>query len=124
MQPLSPTPVSSLLDFSTPDLMNHYPNLPAWAIDAFHALKEPQQKWTAEARALLNMANIPPTSNALIPGPKFRAGTKTKDLRGLFETEEEWEKAKEELDLWRLSTDLNAAKEEGWAQSKGCSKML
>lgn len=69
------------------------------------------------------MANVPPSSRMLM-GEKFRSGMRSEDFWKLFSTEEDWEEAKAEIDLWRLSMDLDKAKEEGWAQWKGCAARL
>lgn len=64
------------------------------------------------------MAFIPPTRYSLEKLP-LHFGTLSEDIKDSFATEEEWEKAKEEIDLWRLSRDLIRARREGWGQSRG-----
>ncbi|KAJ4364828.1 hypothetical protein N0V95_000672 [Ascochyta clinopodiicola] len=74
--------------------------------------------WTPEARALVNMAYLPPNQYALAD-LTVRVEVLSDDLKKSFANEEEWEKAKEELDLWRFSRDLVKARKEGWGQWKG-----
>lgn len=114
-------PEPSLLVFTPYDLLQRYPNLPIWAVHAFQSLKQPQQLWTPEARALLNMTHVPPVG---MPLEKLllHLGTPSENLKESFATEEEWKYAKREIDLWRLSRDLNGAKKEGWNQDKGKKK--
>lgn len=105
----------SLLDFNRNDLLQHYPNLPVWAFHAFRVLQGHQRLWTPEARALLNMANLPPAGIAMA----LQVGTTIEDLKASFATEEEWQLAQKDIDLWRLSRDLIRAKNGGWHQSEG-----
>ncbi|KAF9700499.1 hypothetical protein EKO04_001451 [Ascochyta lentis] len=118
MDPIDSPPTQPLLDSTTHDLLNTYPNLPLWAINAFFILQQPQGLWTPEARALLNMAYLPPSLYALDNLP-IHVEALSEDLKESFESEEGWVKAKEEIDLWRLSRDLVKAKKEGWGQWKG-----
>lgn len=107
----------TLLEFGSHDLLQHYPNLPVWAIYAFQSLQQPQRLWTPEARALLSMAHVPPVCILMEKLP-LHVGTLSEDLKDSFATEEEWLSAKTEMDLWRLSRDLIGAKDDGWQQSK------
>jgi hypothetical protein len=106
-----------LLTFTPHDLDHYYPNLPPGAKTAFFILRLPQQSWTPEARALLTMACVPPYGY-------FLQGS-SRDIEPLSDDFKEkygsraWQKAKEDVDLWRLSKDLVKAKEEGWEQRKG-----
>ena len=118
MDPPATAPIPSLLDFTARDLLQHYPNIPLWAITAFFVLQRHPLSWTPEARALLNMACVPTTAYPL-QAFDLRVGTLSEELKDSFATEADWEKAKEEIDLWRLSRDLNGAKKDGWGQCKG-----
>lgn len=100
------------MNFTELELLNRYPNLPPWAINAFFDLQEPKKLWKPEARALLNMAYVAPTCVPLHSNPPH-VGASSKDLKDLFKTEDDWVKAKEEIDLWRLSRDLAGAMKEG-----------
>lgn len=104
MNNTQPRPERTLLEFTPHDLLQHLPNLPAWAVHAFQSLQGPPHSWTPEARALLNMAHVPPIGMPLEEESE-RVGTTSKDLRY--------------RDVWRLSRDLTAAKNAGWKQSEG-----
>lgn len=115
----TPDPPSSLLTFTTAQLNEYYPNLPAWAVEAFHLLKRPQEYWTPEVRALLNMAPIPPFSNRPSGFRDFQIPDSEQLLGG---DAEEKRKMRVQIDLWRLNLHLHAAKEgqeEGWGQAGG-----
>ncbi|KAG9198892.1 hypothetical protein G6514_009268 [Epicoccum nigrum] len=120
-----PSPPSSLLTFTTAQIHEYYPHLPAWAVNAFHVLKLPQEHWTREARALLNMAPIPPFGNS---PSGFVDGFQKGDWFQLFGGDaEEARRKREEVDLWRLNLHLHEAKkgqDEGWEQSGGMRKKL
>ncbi|KAF3037848.1 hypothetical protein E8E12_008636 [Didymella heteroderae] len=117
-----PAPERNLLDFGPRDLLQHYPNLPTWAVHAFQSLQGPQRLWTPEARALLNMGHVPP-AGMLMGDLALQVGTTSDELKASFTTKEKWQRAKKEIDLWRLSRDLIGAKNGGWKQS-GAKKTL
>jgi hypothetical protein len=113
-----PLPERTLLDFDPYDLLQHYPSLPIWAVHAFQSLQGPQQLRTPEARALLNITHIPPIDMPL-EKLHLHVNTTSEDLKASFATEEEWQYAKRDIDLWRLCRDLIGAKNAGWKQSNG-----
>jgi hypothetical protein len=108
----------TLLDFDPYDLQQRYPDLPIWAVNAFQSLQGPRQHWTPEARALLNIAHVPPIGMHVEKLP-LHAGATSEDLRGSFVNDAAWRRAKPEIDLWLLSRDLIRAKNDGWKQSNG-----
>lgn len=101
------TSIPSLLDFTVHDLRQEYPSLPCWVLLAFATLKRPQDSWTPEVRALLNIA-------ADLPGGYPLRIPQDGDVKM-----EDQIKASEDRDLWRLSRDFNRAKNDGWSPWKG-----
>jgi hypothetical protein len=115
----TPQPPSSLLTFTTTQIYQYYPNLPFWAVQAFHILKRPQEYWTREAFALLNMSPIPPFGNR---PSGFRDCLRLDSDQLLSGDAEEKRRRRGDIDLWRLNLHLHTAREGpvvGWGQSEG-----
>ena len=118
--PLNHTPQTPafLLDYTVWDLYSRYTYLPSWAVTAFFVLQQPQSLWTPEARALLNLAYVPPVRTQP-PSDTDRFMDIHVKVEDMVAKVEGWEKAREDHDLWRLSRDLIKAKEDCWEQWKG-----
>lgn len=110
-----PTLITTISEFTPANLAQRYPNLPCWAISAFHEIKysgKVSYRLSPEARALLNIAILP------MPGYKYdRDNGPLLDVnvssRELFVTEKTWRDNKEHVDLCRFSYDILKMREAG-----------
>ncbi len=90
-------------------LLQRFPNLPTWAIRAFHeiysAVQKQQYRLSPKARALLNIAILP------MPGYKYEDDNGpmldcSVSVRELFEDEKTYEYGREHVMLVRLGKEV------------------